>query len=603
MRKRLIIGVLSVLAILSSIPGSIAQTVVFDDEITWEWPPEDNIHGGYGFYWYHRLDGITMPDYGEMSQEDWTSPVNYYYGQFRMRFEVLEQPTDKPFRVQFGIWQDHHKGEAYPLTVCSRKDISRGAVWEGSIGSPTTWYNKEPEDKVDFSRPGDFFRMGLVLWNPDPLCIPQGTDWDPNGCPEHAEKFFPMRARVTITAYPANMTYPPSYSVDYENEQTGEQVPGGDQWSEDSATWTDGNDDFLGLTPGVDLYFRRKEDHAKVQVVDVKERPATPAYTIDFMNESTSEPVSDSTWYAARSDMNGAHEGTGDPVALLPGSTIYFQTKPTYISFRSEIQALTVPPRPDPPAYTIDYWNEQTYEFVPVTEEYATTPDMNVAIQGTGATVQVTPGETLYFRKMPTGASFASDIHVLNPPLRPVFTTDEGDTTEHNPFLASVIFFQGATNLTNPGITAINAAVKELQLISALESSTLYQATVSPVSAGTVTLQVLANAVDEGNFASGNFHIHYRWGTGIQVAGGSEQMAVWPNPTAGKVRVSSTLLEEPGTWIGIYSATGKLLIPGLPVPGNREAELNLERLDRGIYFLKLHSPSGNLTGKVILTGQ
>ncbi len=603
MRKGLIAGVLTGMIIFLFMPGTGAQTVVFDKEINWEWSTEGNNFGGYGFYWWHRQDGITIPEYGDMPTDDWTTPDNFLYGEFRMRFEVLEQPTDEPFKVQFGIWQDIQKGEDHPLTVCSREDMVKGTVFDGSIGSPSKWYNKESDDKVDFSRPEDFFRMGIVLWNPDPLCIPTGLDWNPDGCPEFQDRFFPMRARVTITAYPSGTLFPPSYSVDYENERTMEEISSSDQWSRDSVNWTTGNDETLSLTPGEDLYFRKTEDWTKIQTLDVKERPVTPDFTIDYINERTTETVGNSYWYSASSDMSQAFEGTGGQVALAPGTTIYFQTKWTNVSFSSEIQALPVPSRPDATAYTIDYVNERTNEAMPATHEYASTPGMNGAVQGTDTTVEITPGETLYFRKIATMESFASGIQILNPPLRPVISSDEGDTTELHPFMVSVIFFQPATNFTAGVMTIVNGSVAGIQLISALETSTLYQATVSPLTAGPVTMQVLPNAVTEGSFMSDVFNIHYRWGTGLEMDNSGEQLTLYPNPATGRIKVSSTLLAKAGTLLELFSLTGKLMISEKPDTRTGEMELKLGHLDCGVYILKLTSGQGTVTHRVILQGQ
>lgn len=179
-------------------------TIVFDQEILWQWPTAENEYGGYGFYWWHRKESVVNINYGNMPSTDWTRPENYYDGEFVMRFEVLDQPTSEDFYVQFGIWQDKDKGPEHPETVASRQYIEGGdgAVFEGSLGSPTIWWNKQGEDPVDFSRPGDFYRIGIVLWNADPICIPKGDDWG-GGCPELAENFFPMRAKVTVKAYPS----------------------------------------------------------------------------------------------------------------------------------------------------------------------------------------------------------------------------------------------------------------------------------------------------------------------------------------------------------------------------------------------------------------
>jgi len=180
--------------------------VVFEEEIYWEWPPTGNLYGGYGFYWWHRNEGIYNPDFGDMSETDWTIPDDFYNGEFLIHFEVLEQPEEEPFFVQMGIWQDKSKGEdTGPITTSDRAYLNggAGAYAEGSLGRPSGWWNNASDDKVDFSRPEDFYRMGLILWNPEPFCIPAGLEWNSQGCPENASKFFPLRARVKVMAYPA----------------------------------------------------------------------------------------------------------------------------------------------------------------------------------------------------------------------------------------------------------------------------------------------------------------------------------------------------------------------------------------------------------------
>ena len=178
-------------------------TIVFDKEIVWEWPTSENQYGGYGFYWWHRKESLTIINYGDMSSTDWTSPENYYDGEFELSFEILEQPSSEDFYIQFGIWQDKDKGGSHPETVSSRQYVEggKGATLRGSLGSPSTWWNKQGDDPVDFTRPEDFYRIGVVLWNADPLCIPKGDDWG-GGCPELESNFFPMRAKLTVTAYP-----------------------------------------------------------------------------------------------------------------------------------------------------------------------------------------------------------------------------------------------------------------------------------------------------------------------------------------------------------------------------------------------------------------
>ena len=221
---------------------------------------------------------------------------------------------------------------------------------------------------------------------------------------------------------------------------------------------------------------------------------------------------------------------------------------------------------------------------------------------GSGQKVPVIPGGELYLRLAATMDNFTSEILMLDPPLRPVITSDEGAMTGNDPFMIAVIFFQGATHLTAAGISAVNGTVDGVQLISALETSTVYQATVSPLAGGTVSLQVTANAVDEGNFTSGLFNIQYGSETGTPEPGRMEQLTLYPNPTTGSIRVSSALLGQPGTVLGIYSLTGKLMVSDQPASNIVEMELDLGHLDCGVYILKLTSDTESITRKVVLQG-
>jgi hypothetical protein len=896
MKKRVITGALLGAILLPFNPGLEAQTVVFDEEIYWEWPTAGNIYGGYGFYWWHRLDGVTMPNYGDMPSDDWYSPDNYYNGEFRMRFEVLEQPTSEPFYIQFGIWQDHDLGEDHLEIVANRESISSAAVFDASLGEPSTWWRYNGKE-VDFSRPEDFYRMGIVLWNQDPLCIPKGADWG-DGCPEYANKFFPMRARVTITAYPGSggpVIYPPNYSIDYGNERTNKVVSSSDQYSLNDADWVDGTNEYLGLTPGEDVYFRKREDWSKRQTLDVPTRPGTPSFGIDYINEQTSETVSSSFEYSDQSNMSGATTGSDDYVQLSPGYNIYFRIAATSSSFCSATQELEVPQRPPAPVFSIDYVNERTgqvladtYEYsgsadmsdpvtgpndyvdivpgttlfirskatssgfksamqqlpapdrpetpaysidftsettttmvdrdveysvhedmsdaaggdssrvqvipgdtlwfrmkatdssfvsgisslsapdrpsapfyaidfinettttpIVVTDEFAfnlqmngatagdntllpltpgtdiylrtratdssfsshilplavpdrppapefgidyeaemtaeaisndfiyafsadmadaldgngtrvpVTPDSELHIRkkaaetyfssdiqsiilsprpgkpaigidyaeettsdivtagmeysqystfhpsatGTGQKIVISPGDDLFFREMATMENFSSEIQELAAPLRPAITSGEPDTTEMSTFKVTIIFFQPVSNLTVSGISASNASVDDVQLISALETSTVYNASVTPVADGTVNLQLQANAVAEGNFQSEAYELFYKSGTsGTETYGPAESLSLYPNPTTGKIWVTSPLLGRPNLTLGVYSLTGQLLYAEQPGEDDLELNLDLGHLGQGVYLLKLSSDSSGITRKLIIQG-
>ena len=401
------------------------QTKVFDQTITWTHPPYD--YGGYGFYWWHRTDGgVSHINYGDMPSDNWLSPNNYYNGEFTMSVEVVSQPTNDPFWIQFGIWGDYSKGSLHTETVAARQWVNGGAGSTGSwsLGSPSGWWQKQPSDPLDFSRAGDFYRIGVVLWNTDPVCIPMGLEWNTSGCPEYGDRFFPLTIRIRVFA--SSGVYvppvsPPNYSVDYANERTNKVVSTEDQYSFNSnfSPVVDGNGQFLSLTPGTNVYFRKKSDPSKTQTLTVKNRPAAPSFGIDYPNERTSTTVNSEYRYSSNSDMSEATNGDGSHVYLTPGANKYFQKRATSSDFTSNKQTLTVPGRPAAPSFGIDYPNERTSTVVSSDYQYSSNSDMSGAVNGDGSHVYLTPGSNKYFRQRATSSAFASTEQELIVPARP----------------------------------------------------------------------------------------------------------------------------------------------------------------------------------------
>lgn len=412
-----------------------AQDIVFDQQITWNWETSGNPYGGYGFYWWHTK---SHPNYGELSSTDWTSPNNYADGEFRMRIEVISQPSSTPFYVQLGIWQDEGELPHHSETVASRKEVSGGAgsVYEGSLGSPRSWWDHPEGDLVDFTRPEDFYRIGIVLWNKSPLCIPMGHDWNPSGCPEFKDNFFPMEVRVTITAYPSGTTPPPpppppgdnpDYSINFDLERTNEQVSSDHEYSFNNwATVISGSNDYVDLTPGTDVRFRDKSDNDLNQTLTVPDRPVAPFMGIDYANQRTSDAVGSELEYSGNANMSGATTGSGGFVDLTPGSTTYFRTLHTSNSFRSDIYALYYPtedPPEDPPNYSVNFASESTNEPVSSLHEYST-DGWASSTSGSDAPIALTPGTDVKFRSI-SYPTLAMTMDVPSRPSEPTFTLDE----------------------------------------------------------------------------------------------------------------------------------------------------------------------------------
>lgn len=186
------------------------EEIVFDKTIDWQWK-FPLWYGGNSFYWWHHPAG-SVTDYGNMPTDDWTTPYDYENGTYYLRFEVLEQPTDNAFTIQFGIWQDERKAGGWSECVSKPAKISGGAgsFCAVNVGSPASWWQKRPDVKVDFTRPEDFYRIGMVLWR-NGSCIPMAQGWKSTRACQDAEmeaaKFFPMRARVTVVAVASGHTF------------------------------------------------------------------------------------------------------------------------------------------------------------------------------------------------------------------------------------------------------------------------------------------------------------------------------------------------------------------------------------------------------------
>jgi hypothetical protein len=148
-----------------------------------------------------------------MSTTSWKSPNDFENGHIHLRFQVVEQPTDSAFTIQFGIWQDLDKEGGGSETVSSRFKVDGGAgtYVEADLGTPSTWWQKRPDTPVDYNRPEDFHRLGIVLWKHDPPCLPMAQGWSNNSqCPDpenEALNFFPMNAKVTVVAVAAGHTF------------------------------------------------------------------------------------------------------------------------------------------------------------------------------------------------------------------------------------------------------------------------------------------------------------------------------------------------------------------------------------------------------------
>ena len=154
---------------------------------------------------------------------------------------------------------------------------------------------------------------------------------------------------------------PPSITVDYSNEKTTENITSAMEYST-SASFTgstSGAGNPIAVIPGQNLYLRIKATESAFVstafLLTVPARPASPSFTIDFVNEKTSESVSSGIEYSASVDFASALPGSGSPLSLVPGDNVYFRIKSTISSFCSPGFLLEVPQRP-----ALEYTGEDT---------------------------------------------------------------------------------------------------------------------------------------------------------------------------------------------------------------------------------------------------
>jgi hypothetical protein len=153
----------------------------------------------------------------------------------------------------------------------------------------------------------------------------------------------------------------PSVTINYAQEKTAESVASTIEFSLNAAMTSpvSGTNSALTLTPGSDLYLRYKATASafasSIKHLIVPDRPASPSFTIDFVNEKTFESAGSAIEYSSNENFASALPGTGSPIQLIPGNNLYFRVKNTSSSFCSPGFLLEVPQRP-----SLEYTGEDT---------------------------------------------------------------------------------------------------------------------------------------------------------------------------------------------------------------------------------------------------
>ncbi|MBN2215318.1 MAG: T9SS type A sorting domain-containing protein [Bacteroidales bacterium] len=350
----------------------------------------------------------------------------------------------------------------------------------------------------DFSIDTNFFKTNEVAdstheYSTDQLLWESGIGEVISLIPD-SDIYFRIKATAeTFMSFIQHLVVPevsmPAYTIDFTGEQTGEPLESYVEYSLDEADWTVGQGAKLVLTPGQDIYIRKLVDTTKQQLLEVPPRPPVPAFMIDFANERTATAVSSLFEYSAYMDMSGALDGTGTYVPLIPGTDIFFRKKVTDSSFRSDVQHIELPIRPDtPPEFSISFLTEMTNEVISDSIEYSADSTMSTPVAGTGSAISLIPGTDVYFRIKSTDSSFASGTILLEVPSRPVqptVTIDFFNETTVQPIQPD-IEFSAYSNLMQP----VDGSGVKLNLIPGEDIYFRYKATIEFFSSEILHLDV-----------------------------------------------------------------------------------------------------------------
>ena len=496
------------LPILFSIQSFAGEFLVHDEIYEWGTDASEGKRS-----WY--FDGA--------GPANWLTPDNYYSGQFYFRYEILSQPTSRACQMQFVIWQDWN----YPTSWLEQASPLTTVYGPGSIittnSSPATWwqYNGQP---LDFSRPADFYKFGVMVWSADPsgriaqylADRPEVDIYDEIW----ADRFdwFPLQVRFTIVAVSAGSTFsgwenyvdgttppppPPPPPADSCENIADSPAPGPNAVQAENMTLNNYYQQGLigasgGMVAGlwnpntglsnesgsISTNFTLSDGIYDIEVVYLDENDGEspfnlklngttinswvgelqecqnkytkitttnvtilngdlitiegqkadnafakvdyidfvyisdiytdyPEFSIDYFNERTGELVTGEYQYSY--NQSDWITGTDSYLTLTPGQDVYFR----YVTAPANIQHLEVDGRPSAPAFTVDYSLETTLQAVSSDYQYSTAANLSGAVTGAGSSVELTPGQNLFFAAMSTETSFRSEIQTLIVPSRP----------------------------------------------------------------------------------------------------------------------------------------------------------------------------------------
>ncbi|MEZ5072429.1 MAG: T9SS type A sorting domain-containing protein [Bacteroidales bacterium] len=422
-----------------------------------------------------------------------------------------------------------------------------------------------------------------------------------------------FRTEATSSAYRTNiqtLVVPdrpaaPAFGINFAGERTSVTVTSDYEYASQSsfAGATAGTGQYLTLAPGSTVYFRKKATsgafRSLVQTLPVPARPAAPAFGIQYANEAVDPAPSSDYLYGTNSDLSGAATGTGATVPVTPGQNLYLRKKATSTEFASQIQTLAVPARPAPPEIGIDFATEQTDVIIGNDMEHSVYADLTAAQTGAGEKLPLIPETGRYFRYLATTSSFRSGISYLHAPARPTISSNVPENTNLRPFHIQCHFSPEVESFQTDSVATDGVMIGVVTLLTATAQEIVYDVEVYATVAGPVSLHLKPNAGAPGSFRSETFSVFYYGTTDLGTEAETDNIRIYPNPTAGNVYLEIPSSLPPVRHLRVVSVAGAVVMDRA-LEGKETTQLELGHLKGGTYAVHLEGDGWSVTRKLMV---
>jgi hypothetical protein len=287
--------------------------------------------------------------------------------------------------------------------------------------------------------------------------------------------------------------------------------------------------------------------------------------------------------------MTGATAGTNAQLAVTPGTNLYFRTRATGTNFLSDIQSLVVPTKPEPPQFTINYATGTTVESASDNILYSHYSNLSDPHYGTGAPIVLEPGNDLYLKQIATNSGFNSGVSHLVVPGNNFLGYSGQDTITGTKIVLYAILIDGSSAFGLDDLQITNGTAQNLRQGNVFD--------VYPAAKGPVTVVIPANTTKGNSFASNVVSVYYnKTTTGIHDLV-NDDFSIYPNPSKGVIFIKSNQVEPYS--VGIYSTDGNF-IQSYGINSSGYQQINLQGLQKGVYFIKISTSQGVTIQKLIL---